>query len=427
MSFNLFELAGIVILLYMLLPTFFGRILKVGTYCKGSKNWDKVALTFDDGPDPYYTSQVLDILRLYNAKATFFLVGKHAEKHPDLINRIKSEGHSLGTHGYNHCFAWFQGPLAALREIYLGRKSIQSITNHSPQFFRPSWGVFNLVTYLYVLCTKDKTILWSFMTWDWDHKASPESIQNIVSRKVKPGSIIVFHDHSEGFGASAKGPSQMVQALPFILQKLKEKNLQAVNMEDFIGYGSVGIIKKNLRRLWQIWEFCFARMAGLKLVGNDKHVLFRLAIRNYRGKEMRLPDGTLLSPGDKVIELHLNNDFLQKITTSARSLEATAIGLLRETRRSLPLLAQAVYQDPACQGTKALIGVTMIHRGTRQLGFTVYDLPPVIGTIVAWYQRWLLFLLHPGGLSHIHRQWNKLVPKKVVISRQELLNRYLSR
>lgn len=425
MSFNILKLAGIAILFYMLLPTFIGRTLRVGTYCKGSKHLGKVALTFDDGPDPYYTSQVLDILGQYNAKATFFLVGKHAEKHPELIKRIKAEGHSLGTHGYNHRFAWFQGPITAIREISLGRKTIQFIANHSPLFYRPAWGVFNFVTYLYTLCMKDKTILWSFMTWDWDPNASPESIQNIVFRKVKSGSIIVFHDHSEGFGAAAKGPSQMVQALPTILQKLKEKNLEIVNMEDFIGYDRVGITRKNLRRLWQIWEFCFARMAGLKLVGNDRHVLFRLAIRNYRGKIMKLPNDTLLFPGDKVIELHLNNDFLQQLTTSTRSLEATAIALLRETRRSLPLLAQVVSQDPACQGAKALIGITIIHRGTRQLGFMVYDLPPIIRTIVAWYQRWLLFLMHPGGLSHIRRQWNKLVPKKVVISREELLNRYL--
>lgn len=140
---------------------------------------------------------------------------------------------------------------------------------------------------------------------------------------------------------------------------------------------------------------------------------------------MQLPDGTLLAPGDRVIELHLNNDFLQKLTTTGRSLEATAMALLRETRRSLPLLARTISQDPACQGTKALIGITMIHRGTTQLGFTVYDLSPFIRFMVAWYQRWLLFLLHPGGLSHLRRQWSKLVPKKVVISKQELLRRYL--
>ncbi|MEG6521859.1 polysaccharide deacetylase family protein [Desulfotomaculum sp. 1211_IL3151] len=425
MPFNVFELVNIIIFFYMLLPTFLGRILRLGTYDRGSKHRDKVALTFDDGPDAYYTAQVLDILAHYNVKATFFLVGKYAENHPELIQRITAAGHSLGTHGYRHRFAWFQGPLAAIREISLGRRSIQSITNKRPQFFRPSWGVFNLATYLYILFTKDKTILWSFMTWDWDSKASPESIHRMVANKVKPGSIIVFHDHSAGFGAAPEGPARMVQALPMILQELRERTLEPINMEDFMRYQGPGLVKKNLRRLWQVWEMCFARMAGLKSAGNDEHVLFRLAVRNYRGKVMQLPDGTLLTPGDRVIELHLNNDFLQKLTTTGRSLEATAMALLRETRRSLPLLARAISQDPACQGTKALIGITMIHRGTSQLGFTVCDLSPFIRFMVAWYQRWLLFLLHPGGLSHLRRQWSKLVPKKVVISKQELLRRYL--
>lgn len=425
MPFTIFEFVGITILFYMLLPTFLGRILRLGTYGRGSKHWGKVALTFDDGPDAYYTAQVLDILNHYNVKATFFLVGKHAQEHPELIRRITEAGHSLGTHGYGHRFAWLQGPLAAIREISQGRRSIQSITNKRPQFFRPSWGIFNLATYLYILFTKDKTILWSFMTWDWDPQASPESIHKIVANKVKSGSIIVFHDRSAGFGAAAEGPCRMVQALPLIIQELRERNLEPINMDDFMRYKGPGLVKQNLLRLWQVWELCFARLAGLKSAGNDEHVLFRLAVRNYRGKVMKLPDGTLLAPGDRVIELHLNNDFLQKLTTTARSLEATAIALLRETRRSLPLLAQTISQDPTCQEAKALIGITMIHRGTSQLGFTVYDLSPIIRFMVAWYQRWLLFLLHPGGLSHLRRQWSKLVPKKVVISRQELLNRYL--
>ncbi|ABO49182.1 polysaccharide deacetylase [Desulforamulus reducens MI-1] len=425
MYLNVFKLAGIAFFIYILLPTFLGRVLSIGSYRRGNKHSGKVALTFDDGPDPLFTAQVLDILQQYNAKASFFVVGNHAKKHPELIQRILAEGHSLGTHGYHHSFAWLQGPIASIREIMLGHKSIALIDGKLPLYFRPSWGVFNLATYLYTLLSQQKTVLWTFMTWDWDAKSSAESIHDIVTRKTRSGSIIVFHDRCTGFGAAAEGPVKMVQALPIILKELKCKGLEPVNLEQLMLYDDVGFIKKNLRRLWQVWELCFDRIAGLKPVGNEG--LFRLAVRSYRGQTLKLPDGTLLSPGDKVIELHLNNDFLQQLTTKARSLEATAIALLRETRRSLPLLAKFISQDPACNGTKALIGITMIHRGTPQLGFTVYDLSPRIRSLVAWYQRWLLFLMHPGGLSHIRRQWSKLVPKKVIITRNELLNRYLLR
>ncbi|SHE90664.1 polysaccharide deacetylase family protein [Desulforamulus putei] len=426
MSFNIFKLAGLVIFLYMLLPTILGRTLHLGALYRGSKKSGMVALTFDDGPDPRYTPQVLDILKKYQVRASFFLVGRHAEQHPHLVKRIMAEGHSLGTHGYNHRFVWLQNPLSAIQEIRKGIKTIEGITGKVPLFFRPSWGVFNLFTYLYLLLARQRTVLWSLMSWDWHPRSSPDRIHDIVNRKIKAGAVIVFHDRCTKPGAADDGPAKMVEALPKILESLQLKGLRPVSLDEFMLCQDAAILKKCLRGLWQVWEFCFDRLAGLKPVGGQESNLFRLAVRNYRGQQMELPDGTLLLPGDKVGELHFNNEFLQRITATARSLELIGIMLLRETRRSLPLLAKAVSQDPTYQGIKALIGITMIHRGTSQLGFSVYDLTPGIRSIVAWYQRWLLFLLHPGGLSHLRRQWNKLVPKKVVISRQELLKRYLS-
>ncbi len=425
MSFNVFEVAGLFIFFYMLLPTILGRLLHLGTLNRGNKKSGAVALTFDDGPDPCYTPQVLNILKKYQARASFFLVGKHAELYPDLVKRMIAEGHSLGTHGYNHRFVWLQDPLSSIQEIKKGVQAIQDITGKAPLFFRPSWGVFNLPTYLYLWFTRQKTVLWSFMSWDWHPCLSPNRIQGIVARKTKAGSVIVFHDRCTKPGAVDDGPARMVQALPAILESLKAKGLRPVSLDELFACQDAGMLKKGLRSLWQAWEFCFDRLAGLKPVGGEDNNLFRLAVRDYRGQVTELPDGTLLVPGDKIGELHLNNDFLQRITATARSLELVGIMLLRETRRSLPLLAKTVSQDPSYQGIKALIGITMIHRGTSQLGFSVYDLPPGIRSVVAWYQRWLLFLLHPGGFAHLRRQWNKLVPKRVIISRQELLKRYL--
>lgn len=425
MSFNIFELAGIFILLYMLLPTICGRVLHLGTHYQGHRNIPRVALTFDDGPDPLHTPKVLEILKKHNAHATFFVVGQHAKKHPELVKQVLAEGHSLGTHGFAHRFAWLQGPIGAIQEIRQGEKIIEQITGKPPALFRPSWGVFNIVTYFYLLLKHPQTILWSFMTWDWHSSTTPAEIQALVRTKVKPGSVIVFHDHATKPGATENGPTKMLQALPAILQDLQEKGFEPVTVEDLLAPRRPGILKYCLRQIWQVWELAFDKLAGLKPIGDEKENLFRLAVRDYRGQTMQLPDGTLLAPGDKVGEIHLNNHFLQHLTSRARSLELTGIMLLRETRRSLPLLARAIVQDPSYQGIKALIGITMIHRGTVQLGFTVHELSPGLRSVVAWYQRWLLYLMHPGGLAHLRRQWHKLVPKKVVISRQELLQRYL--
>lgn len=423
MSLNFYEWLGLVILLYTLVPTFLGRVLHWGVFTHGDKTCGKVALTFDDGPDPNYTPQLLEVLRRYQVKATFFMVGQQAAKYPDLVRQIMAEGHSLGTHGLNHRLAFLQGPIGALKEIQKGNLVIKTITGKSPHLFRPSWGVFNLASLLYIWLSGHRAILWSFMSQDWSPLTSKTTVMNIVIRKIKSGSVVVFHDRCTKPGADEHGPAKMLGALPVILDQLKQQNLQPVNVEELFIYNHVGLSKKILRQLWQVWEFTFAKLARLKPVGSNN--LFRLAVRKHRGQVMQLPDGTLLKPGDEIGELHFDNIRLQKINTTARSIEQVGVKLLREARKSLPLLARVVAQDPSYQRVKAFVGITMIYRGSAKLGFYIYDLSPMSRPVVTWYQRWLLFLLHPGGLAHIKRQWDKLVPKKIIISKKELFARYL--
>lgn len=425
MSISVFELLGIIILCYAIVPTILGRCLSLGVFSHGNKKLPLVALTFDDGPDPNYTSQVLDILRKHNAKATFFLVGKHAKLYPDLVRLIKAEGHSLGSHGYGHKFSWFQGPLSSIKEIREGNRLIAEITGERPLFFRPAWGVFNTFSFIYPLLIGQRIILWSLMSWDWNPRFSTQNVTRSVCENVSPGSVIIFHDRCTKPLASESGPAKLLEALPYILKDLESKNYQIASIYEMYYSLEPSLFKKTLLRLWGVWELCFEKLAGLKPIGEQNNNLFRLAVRKYRGTAIQLPDGTHLKPGDKICELHLNNGLLKSLTSKTSSLEVLGINVLKETKRSLPLLAQAISQDPTYHGIKALMGITMIHRGTTRLGFSVYDLSPSIRSFVAWYQRWLIFLLHPGGFAHLRRQWSKLVPKKVVISKVELLKRYL--
>lgn len=419
MSFSIYELFGLAVILYTFLPTLLSHFM-YELHWRGQRTSSIVALTFDDGPDPTYTPQVLEILKQYNARASFFLVGRHAEQYPDLVERILTEGHTLGTHGYGHRFSWFQGPLATIREIRQGNQAIARITGKGPLFFRPSWGVCNPFSLIYLWFKNQKILLWSFMSWDWSPVSSPSKITETVLKKIKPGAVVLFHDRCTKPGAGENCPAKMLEALPQVLKALQHRGLHAVGLEELV-YKEANMLKRFLLKLWQVWEWCFEKVAGLQPAGD----LFRLTVRSYRGAVMELPDGTLLNPGDKVGELHLNNDLLQTISSTTRSIERIGVSVLRETRRSLPLLARAVAQDPAYRSIKALVGITMIHRGTKRLGFSVYDLPPGIRPLIAWYQRWLLFLFHPGGLTHLRKHWNKLVPKKVIISKQELVKRYL--
>lgn len=425
MSVSPLILLGIAFIVYALLPTLLGRLFSSGSFARDPYKSGQLSLTFDDGPDPLYTPLLLDLLKERNIKATFFLVGKHAEKYPELVLRIHTEGHSIGSHGYKHHFSCLVGPLNSLKDINKGNEILESITGQRPAYYRPAWGVFNLFTLPYLWFSRQKVVLWSIMSWDWCPLFKPSTLTAYVNRKLKPGAVIIFHDRCTKPVAAQNGPQNLLLALPQILDEIKNRQLIPVNLEEFYKVNKTPVFKIVLLKFWRAWELCFEKLAGLKAVGEENNSLFRLAVRCYRGKAMQLPDGTFIKPGDKVGELHLNNDLLHSLSSDNGSIESLAVRMLRETKRSLPLLASVVHQDPAYQGIKALIGITLIHRGTTRLGFSVYDLSPWIESVVAWYQRWLLFLLHPGGLSHLRRQWHKLVPKKVVISKDDLINRYL--
>ncbi|RYD04697.1 hypothetical protein N752_15095 [Desulforamulus aquiferis] len=211
MSISFLEALGILLFCYTALPTLWGRTLSLGVFSKGNKKHPFVALTFDDGPDPQVTPQLLAILKEHGIKATFFLVGQHAAENPALVRRIKAEGHSLGTHGFGHKFAWFQGPIGSIREISKGNEVIRQITGENTQFFRPAWGVFNLFSFFYPRFKGQKLVLWSLMSWDWSPRYSSNEILNSVTRNIRPGSVIILHDRCTKPIASDNGPTKMLE------------------------------------------------------------------------------------------------------------------------------------------------------------------------------------------------------------------------
>ncbi len=228
---------------YIILPTLLGRFLHIGVHWQGYRDSGKIALTFDDGPDPIYTPQILDILSKYNTRATFFLVGKHAEKYPGLVLRIKHEGHTLGIHGYHHRLAWLMGPVSSIREINRGNQAIRKIIGRSPLLFRPAWGVFNFCSLMYLWLGQQKTVMWSFMARDWEIKATPNSIFNNVIHQIQPGSVVVFHDHCTKPCAAEDGPAKTIQALPGILESIHSRGLRPVPIEDLLEFKEEETIK----------------------------------------------------------------------------------------------------------------------------------------------------------------------------------------
>ena len=172
----------------------------------------RVALTFDDGPHPRYTPQILDILSENGVHATFFTVGSNADSYPALIRRIRAEGHELGNHTYHHHRVGKLDAATLQQEISSCRDTVFAITGVRPLYFRPPEGVCSCD--VEEICDElDMTIvLWSVDTRDWAHTPIPEICEN-VRRNTRNGSIILMHDF---IGKNSPTPEALRQIIPML-------------------------------------------------------------------------------------------------------------------------------------------------------------------------------------------------------------------
>lgn len=191
-----------------------------------------IYLTFDDGPTPDITNWVLNTLKNYNAKATFFCIGNNIEKHPDIFQNILEAGHTIGNHTHNHIKGWKTKANdyldnIAKAEILIKSQIINSkfqipnskIVNRkskSVDLFRPPYGQITPKKGKQILALGYQIIMWDVLSFDWDKNVSEETCFNNVVSKVNNGSIVVFHD-------SVKASKNMQYALPRVLQYFSEK------------------------------------------------------------------------------------------------------------------------------------------------------------------------------------------------------------
>jgi len=149
-------------------------------------------LTFDDGPIPEVTPWVLDLLKEFNAKATFFCVGQNAEKNPAILQRILDEGHQIGNHTYNHLNAWKTTNREYFRNIQNCNKVVKS------KLFRPPYGKIRMIQGWQIM-RKYNIVMWDVLSGDYDVNLSADDCLKNVLNHSEPGSIVVFHDSLKAF------------------------------------------------------------------------------------------------------------------------------------------------------------------------------------------------------------------------------------
>ena len=182
-----------------------------------------VALTFDDGPNPDATPLILDTLAEKGVRATFFVLGSHAERWPDLVRRMSQEGHQLGNHGYFHRKLQFRSPFYVSRDIRLGIRAIKRAGAPAPRYFRAPHGFRSPWTTPIARAYGERTVGWSLGVWDSDRPGVDEIVRRTLEG-VSPGSIVLLHD---GDGYNPDGDRmQTAAALPHIIDRLKEQGYE---------------------------------------------------------------------------------------------------------------------------------------------------------------------------------------------------------
>lgn len=182
-----------------------------------------VALTFDDGPNPDATPRILDTLAEKGVLATFFVLGSHAERWPDLVRRMSHEGHQLGNHGYFHRKLHFRSPSYVSRDIRLGIRAIRRAGAPAPQYFRAPHGFRSPWTTPIAKSYGERTVGWSLGVFDSDCPGVDEIVRRTIDG-VTPGSIVLLHD---GDGYNPTGDRlQTAAALPHIIDRLAGKGYE---------------------------------------------------------------------------------------------------------------------------------------------------------------------------------------------------------
>ncbi len=193
---------------------------------------DAIALTFDDGPCPTATPEVLDLLGGRGAVATFFMIGERVRRSPDLARRVLREGHQVANHSDRHAAFRSLVPAVCLREAEKAQRSFESVLGVAPRFYRPPKGLLDPWAVRALRRAGYDVATWSLMPGDYFLWHTPAGIRRRLEG-VKPGDIVVLHD---GLGLRPEPDRRrMLRMLPGWLREIADKGLRPVALAELLG------------------------------------------------------------------------------------------------------------------------------------------------------------------------------------------------
>jgi peptidoglycan/xylan/chitin deacetylase (PgdA/CDA1 family) len=192
-----------------------------------------VALTFDDGPSPVWTPKILDELRKADIKATFFMLGEHVAKYPEIARRVAQEGHEIGNHTYDHHVLLYYTLEELEKEIKDTERIIQKATGKTTIYFRPPKAWLTLQEKKKIEELGYRVILWSLNSKDWV-TFDDKYIVKYLAGHIHPGDIILFHDSGGVFSAEGGDRHETVRTIPQLVDKLHRMGYKLVTISELL-------------------------------------------------------------------------------------------------------------------------------------------------------------------------------------------------
>ena len=212
------------------------HLLTAACTWRGPLGAPRIALTFDDGPDPEWTPRVLEVLARHDVAASFFLVGERAARAPDVVRQIAAGGHEIGNHSWSHSNLWLCGPRRTYREITRGHEVLTDLTGRPPRHFRPPWGMVNAAMFPVLARCGERCVFWSIQPEKMRPVAASEQVARLI-RRAHHGASVDLHDAEGTPGA----PARLLQVLDPVIDRLREAGYGFTTVEDLLAPGGAGL------------------------------------------------------------------------------------------------------------------------------------------------------------------------------------------